>query len=333
MDLDTFLVTVYTRIDDLYRTVFAPQRPRRRGARPQMSDSEVLTVVICAQWSGRSERRFLRFVQRYWQAYFPRLLSQSAFNRRCHDLRGVLIALGPQLASQIPAGAYAVLDSVPVPLARRCRGRRHRLFADEAAIGWGGSDGDRYYGCRLLVVAAQRGPITGWTLGPADTDDRWLAEACFCWRADPLGAPRTAADLPPSHRRGGGYVGPTGPIRPRAAAGLPCPGPYLADRGFAGRNWIAPWTARYGAPVLTHRSYGGDADTRAVRRQHSRLRQRIEGVLAHLAATFHLPFPRARTDAGLLLRIGAKIAAFNLAVLLNLQLGRPPYAFADLAPC
>ncbi len=47
--------------------------------------------------------------------------------------------------------AYQVLDTVPVPLARRCGGKRHLLFADEASIGKGGSDKDFYYGCKLLL--------------------------------------------------------------------------------------------------------------------------------------------------------------------------------------
>ena len=140
VDLDTFLVALYTIVDELYRQHVAPQRPVRRGQRPVMADSEVLTLAVCAQWHGRSERRFLRFVERYWRSYFPRVLHQSAFNRRARDLTGALTRLVPLVAAELGAtlARYQVLDGVAMPLARRTRGIRHRLFADEAGIGRGG---------------------------------------------------------------------------------------------------------------------------------------------------------------------------------------------------
>ena len=121
VELDTFLVALYTIVDELYQRHVAPQRPVRRGHRPEVSDSEVLTLMVCEQWHGRSERRFLRFVERYWRGYFPRLLSQSAFNRRARDLAGAMTALVPLVAAETGAvlPAYQVVDGVAMPLARR----------------------------------------------------------------------------------------------------------------------------------------------------------------------------------------------------------------------
>jgi hypothetical protein len=118
-------------IDDLYQAHYAAQKPVRPGAAPEMSDSEVLTVVILAQWQqDRSEAALLRYAQAHWRGYFPRLLTQSAFNRRARDLRGVLCHLGPQVGAAVThllesGPAYAVVDTIPVPLMRRCRGDRH----------------------------------------------------------------------------------------------------------------------------------------------------------------------------------------------------------------
>jgi hypothetical protein len=66
---------------------------------------------------------------------------------------------------------------VPVPLLRRCRGRRQRLFGDEADVGRGGSDKEAYSGMQLLVVANDQGTIDGCVAGPAATSEYWLAEA------------------------------------------------------------------------------------------------------------------------------------------------------------
>jgi hypothetical protein len=228
-----------------------------------MSDSEVLTVLLCGQWLGNSERHLLRYAEAHWQSYFPRLLSQSAFNRRARDLAGVLVQLVPRLACLLtdPASPYQILDGVPVPLARQCRGRRHRLFGDEASVGRGGSDRTWYYGCQLVLAVDAEGAITGFVLAPAATEERWVAESLLCWRKDRWCAPWTPADLPARVRRRG-VVGPTGPgtrmrVWPRDGVGsaqpLACPVDYLADRGLAGGVWQAHWSADYQANVITAR--------------------------------------------------------------------------------
>lgn len=327
VDLDTFLVGLYTVTDDLYREHFQSQKPPRRGKRPELSDSEVLTLTLVAQWLGRSERALVRHAVAHWRGYFPRLLSQSAYNRRVRDLAGVLVQLVPKVAAALGAAlaAYQAVDTVPVPLARRCRGRRRRLFGDEASVGRGGSDRDWYFGCKLLVAATPEGVVTGFVLAPASTEDRWVADALWCWRVDPEAAPWTTAELPPSHRRGGGRVGPTGPMGPRNGAGLPSPGPYVADRGFRGAAWVRHWWTDYGAAVLTPDGLVGAAQQQQAARRHV-----VETVQGVLTAVFHLAFPGARTRWGLVARVAAKLAAFNLGVLLNRHFGRPPLALATL---
>src|SRR5438093_3968983 len=112
IDLATFLTAVYTVVDDLYRTHLAAHKPVRRGQRPELSDSEVLTLLVCAHWLRRSERDLLRYAAANWRPYFPRLLHQSAFNRRARDLGGALVALVPLMAEELGAtlAPYQVLD-------------------------------------------------------------------------------------------------------------------------------------------------------------------------------------------------------------------------------
>lgn len=342
LDLDTFLTTVYCTVDELYVAHFGPHKPRRPGHRPELSDSEVLTLVLLAQWQARrSERAFLREVATHWRAYFPRLVSQSAFNRRARDLAPVLAALGPAVAQRVTARwtgvPYEVLDGVPVPLARRCRGLRHKLFTCEAAgLGKGGSDQDWYFGVHLLAAVHPAGVCTGFVLGPADTSERWLAEALFRWRQDPQ-APHPHLSqltpvLGPSHRAGGDRRGPTGRLHGRTAAGAPARGPYVADLGFRGRRWQAHWRATYGAHLLTKADLavtGPAPYQHALRRTAARVRQAVETVFSWLTDRFGLPFPRARTLSGLLARAGAKVAACNLAIYVNHLTNQPPFAFFD----
>lgn len=48
LDLDTFLTVVYCTVDDLYQTHFAAAKPPRPGKVAELSDSEVLTLILLA---------------------------------------------------------------------------------------------------------------------------------------------------------------------------------------------------------------------------------------------------------------------------------------------
>jgi hypothetical protein len=341
-ELDTFLTTVYCLVDDCYRTALAPAKPTRPGHRPEMSDSEVLTLMLLGQWrADRSLRALVRYAQKHWRGYFPRLLSQSAFQRRVQDLAGALCRLGPALveAAQDLLGpaAYEVLDGVPVPLLRRCRGQRHRCFRDEAAIGRGGSDKAWYYGVKLEAAIQPSGLCSGFVYGPANTEERFLAEALFAWRQDPRRPVPTAAAVDarvgPAHRRRGHRQGPTGPVRPAVGVGQAAGGAYLSDLGLRGAAWRQHWMEDYGAVVLLKTDYAArptDVAQRAAQRWFNGLRQKVETAFDWLEQRFGLWYPRARTAWGLCARLGAKIAAFDVAVLINHQWHRPPFAFLSL---
>jgi ribosome modulation factor len=338
LNTDTFLVTVYCIVDDLYREHIAPHKPVRRGQPDELSDSEVLTLMLLAQWHpSRSESAFLRYAAQHWRAYFPRLLDQSAFTRRARDLAGVLAAFGPLLHARLVealgrAGRYRVVDGVPVPLMRLCRGRRHRLFAHEAAVGYGGSDKAYYYGVKLLSVVSDLGTVTGFVCGPADTDERWLTEALLHWREDPTAPPPTASALAPalgpSKKVKGARRGPTGPLGPALGAGPGERGPFVGDLGFSGQRWNAHWAQAYGVQMLTRADY---AECPASQREPasqwlSHWRQVVETVFDGLSETFGLKFPRARSLWGVWTRLSAKVAAHNLAVYINHLFGRPTFA-------
>jgi hypothetical protein len=339
IDLDTFLTVVYCIVSDLYQQSFARHKPPRRGKRAELSDDEVLTLMILAQWqSNRSERDFLQYVRKHWLRYFPRLLSQSQFNRRSRDLCGVLSALGPALARELSAvlgqPAYEVLDGVPVPLMRRCRGDRHRCFANEAAVGRGGSDKDGYYGVKLLTSVSPHGLITGFVIGPANTEERWMAEALLRWRCWPRAAAPRVEDLDGILTRRspdrGPRRGPAAPLAPATAAGQATAPAYLADLGFAGQSGQRHWLLDYTAAVLTQAEYDGAEDERLFDRQLHRFRQVIEEVNQLLTALLGLAFPRARTFWGLLTPLSAKVAACNLVRWVNHLYDRPDLAHISL---
>lgn len=341
-DLDTFLTTVYCIVDDLYQEHLAPERPQRPGPKPELSDSEVLTLTLLAQWQGqRSEQAFVAYAVRHWRGYFPQLLSRSAFNRRSRDRCGALCRLGPAVAEQAQRVLgqpvlYEVTDGVPVPLMRRCRSRHQHWFGAEAGIGKGGSDRQWYFGVHLLLLVSPAGFIGGWVAGPAPTEERWLLEAALRWRKDPTAGPPRAADLAavlgPLHRPGQQRVGPTGPLGPRLGVGTDCGVPVLGDLGFRGAQWQHHWWEDYGVAVLTKGESSptaAPADLRQSAHWFSGLRQVVETVNGWLEERLGLWYPRAHSYWGLLTRLAAKVAAFNMAVYLNYLTGHPPFAVFD----
>jgi hypothetical protein len=77
-----------------------------------------------------------------------------------------------------------VVDCLPLPacsVAQAAMGKSHWLWWSQ--WGHGGNEGGWFFGEQLLMVVTQQGAITGWLLGPAETDDRWLMQAFVSARA------------------------------------------------------------------------------------------------------------------------------------------------------
>jgi hypothetical protein len=69
--LETMLVSLFVLVDDWWESVHPPSA-RKPGRPPSLSDPEVLTLTILAQWPRwRSERDFFRFADAHLRGYFP----------------------------------------------------------------------------------------------------------------------------------------------------------------------------------------------------------------------------------------------------------------------
>jgi hypothetical protein len=126
MDLDSFLVSLYVLVDDWWQAIHG-RVPRRPGRPALLSDPEVITLAILAQWPRfRSERDFWRFAWAHLRPYFPNLCSQSQLNRRIRalapEMRELQLALARELAE--PSAVYRVMDTTLVPAIVRVRASR-----------------------------------------------------------------------------------------------------------------------------------------------------------------------------------------------------------------
>jgi hypothetical protein len=327
LSLDTFLVGLYTITDDLYKATYPKPAPKP-GTKPIMTDSEIITLALCAQWLKWPERKVISYVKNHWQSYFPNLLSQSAYHKRFTALANRLVYLVPKVQRAIShfISDYEVLDCVPIPLMKRCRGLRTKLFKPQVAnLGKGGSDMTWYYGVKLGLSASPQGLVTGFILAPARTSDRWPAEYLIYYRNQALGKLARPEDL----RYQGKRRGPGGAIWSKKGAGPANPPLYLTDRGFNGVWWMKHWESQYQTLVLNPDSYQGE-DAAELRQIHSSYRQIIENVFEHLSDDLGLNRIGARSPRGLLARVAAKLLAFNIGVWLNKIFGRPTFALSTL---
>jgi hypothetical protein len=326
LDLETFLIALYVTVDDFYQSHIRPQMPATGGPLAHMSDSEVLCLGLAAQWrSGvpwKSEHGVLRYVRKHLRHLFPTLLSQSAFNRRLRRLWGAFILLQDAVAEALATGQdFEVMDGFPIPVAHGARSFHPGWLAEIARIGKGGND--RYfYGVRLMMVMSQSGVATGWVLASGNVQERWVAELLFSTRA---GRPQLQGPLAPQTHQPT-VTPPSDWMAPVPSCGAASNKPVMTDSGFRGDDWLQHWATAYGVQVLPPPKQAA----RSARHWWSSRRQVVETTFSNLTESFGLKYPGAHTSWGLLTRVAAKVAAYNLGILMNRLLGRPDFAFATL---
>jgi len=336
MDMDTLLTTVYVWVDDWDKQAAAGEKSGL-GKPGQMSDSEVLTLGLVGQWRvgfpWRSERGMVRYMLNQGRRWFPTMLRESGYNYRFRQLWRWFVRLQQALAEYLSTtqDIYETVDSVPLPAYSRAQGRkrgqRHWLW--HARLGY--SKAGWFWGHRWLVSVTREGVITGWTVGSADVQDRWLLQALVSGRAPnavPLCAPPPLHYVKPKRRL---HV-PVTPIGPALAAGR-WRRVYLADASFNGEAWRRHWHHRYSADVIScppQQSSQARAWSTQDRRWLAHHRQIIETVFAALTDVFGVKPLGVHSQWGQYTRLAAVTAAYNFAILLNRSLGRPDLALSTL---
>ena len=247
--------------------------------------------------------------------------TQSACKRRLRRLWGACSLIQDAVADQLAQGASDVMDGFPMPVAHGARSFNPGWLGDIARLGQGGNE--RYcYGVRMLMVINHQGVATGWALASGNVQERGVAEWLCRTRA---GVPGVHGPLDAQGRQP--KVKP--PEEWRAAlpsGGAQSSNPILSASGFRGDDWLEHWATAYGAPVCPLSKTAPHAQ----RRWWSAARQVVETTLAHLRESVGLTYPGAHSIWGLLMRVAAKVAAYNLGMMIHRLLGRPDFAFATL---
>lgn len=337
MDLEAFLTLLYVLVDDWYKGYVAGHKRHGAGAKPRMSDSEVLTVAIAGQWRAgvpwQSERGLVRYMQAHGKGMFPTMLQPSGFNQRVRYLWGAFILLQQAVADLLdePTALYECVDSLPLPAfspGQAQRDKGHWLW--QSSLGHG-AHGEWFWGDHLLACVSRSQTVTGWLLGTAAINDRWLLEAFLSARA---GQPcLQAPGRRPKAAKADDRLPPVGFIGAFQAVGKSRTGLYLADKGFNGWRWANHWRTHYHAAVITVPPDNAKAEPPWSAAQKVSLashRQIVETVFARLDQVFAIKRLQAHSRWGQYTRLAARMAAYNIGLFLNRLLGRPPGTLATL---
>jgi hypothetical protein len=281
-DLEALVVAAY---------VFADEYPvpARPGPRAKVSDAELVALAVCQALMGlSSDRQFLGMVAYRLPGWFPRLPSQSQYNRRLRALSELLTAVQQRLARLLDAGGVRLADGTLLGVANYPGCAQRSEFAGLARYGRCPSKSRWVWGVRLVVLSDRRGLPLGYTLvGANELEYEGLR------------------DLSSSLAPGTSIIG---------------------DKGFWGREYALSLAANEIALLTPARERTRENAPRE--RLLASTRLAIESSFANLKGQMRLEQHLAKTPAGLITRIAQRLLALTLAILLNTLNGRPARALA-----
>jgi len=281
------LTIMFVLVDDWYQTQGVQYLKGKPGAKPEFSDSEVITLLLAMDFIPfPSETQFLGFIRANYLELFPRLIDKSQFNRRARALRLLVEELRRAWLIQLGVFQHTrfLLDTKPVPVVGVKRSNRHSDFAGSASYGYCPSRSMKYFGYKLVAITTFSGIPVVYELVPANTDEREAAEAVLVYL------------------RGCQIIG---------------------DKGFIGMEWQAQVYAWTQNQIWTpKRSNQYQQNPQALDRWLNSVRERIEGVFHELTNTGRdLEGLLAKTLVGLCTRVIAKMTSHALKYVLNFLYG------------
>ena len=300
IDFESLTITVFVLVDDWYNEEGKALKALSPGAKPEMSDSEIMTLALMMDYLPfPGETQFIGFIRANYKEWFPNLLSQSQFNRRLRGIGQMLETLRRTWVMQLGGGNATsfALDTKPIPVMGYRRSKRHSDFDGSADYGYCAARKMKYFGYKLVMLSTLEGLPTAYELVSANTDERKAVEGV-------LEAVRHCD--------------------------------VYGDKGFVGQDWQEKIARLTGNKIWTiHRDNQKHQHSSSLKRLIAKVRQRIEGVFHEIQNTGRNPERLLnKTVAGFAIHMAAKITtSHTLRLLLRLQFGIDVQTFQSTAPC
>ena len=291
-NLDTLATALYVKIDDELKACpyLAPERPEV-GIVPSLSDAELLTLAVMGALLGyTSDRRWLRRVDRDFRGMFPYLPGQSGYGKRlrkaCQLFRHMIRLLAAD--TSLWSDDVWVADSTPVGCGCSRQTAKRSELAGWAEYGYCASHSRFFWGLRLHLVCTLGGLPVLFALTGAKADERETL----------LGMLDAAGDV--TRSRPGQTV--------------------IGDKNYYGRVFERELTER--EVKLLRPARKGEPE-RAGTHLFKPLRQTIESINQTFKGQLDLERHGARTPAGVIARVLARIRALTAAIWHNDKTSQP----------
>jgi hypothetical protein len=288
-DFEDFCTWAYVVVDDMWQKI----RPlyRRPGPLPVCGDSELMTMALvgeCRGWDVETE------LLSQWGEHtdlFPRIPSQSRFNRRRRNLASAfnLIRLCILRCLDVAQDRQCLIDSLPIPVVHfhLVPSSTGDWRAYGARFGKVPSKKQTIFGYKLHLLITLRGVILDFELAPANESDLEVGFELLMEHTD--------LDV-------------------------------LGDKGYISAEKADElWQANRLCLRTLPRRNQKEQVSRDVQHLFNAVRQLIETVHGQLTEQFHIEINHAHTFYGLCARLYTKLTAHVLCIYINRLLGKAEF--------
>ena len=295
MDRDSFIITVYCLVVDLYQHITNGERIRHGGFSPDLTDEEVITMEICGEYLKlHTDSDLFAYFRAHYLHFFPSLRDRSRFVRQAADLWQIKARIQQRLVEISGQALDPVqsIDTLPLPVCTYTRAGRDRCFPMVADYGHCAAKKLDYYGFKLGLRISRCGMITHYPLLSARPHDINHLDALV-----------------------EGFSG----VVP-------------ADKGFIDAYRQAQLAERHAVKVITPQRVNMKESHHSPRlmKASAYWRKLIETVGSHLTERFAVGRIRVHDLWHYQHRLIRKVLAHTVVVFLNLKLNRSPLDLAGL---
>ena len=291
MSMEDFIITIYCLIDELLKNMPNRDKLRQRGFSPSLSDAEMITMEIVAEFQGiDTDKGALEYFCNHWRFLFPAIGSRSNFAKQAANLWVIKQTIQKMLAAQLGAfnDPLHLADGFPMPVCHFRRANFSQVFAGEAAYGYCASKGETYYGFKGNILINSEGIITDITVTQAHIDER-----------------ESLWDL---------------------VDGIH--GTIIADKGLIGADYKNELYQHTGIDLQTAvRSNMEEKRSKQFIKWLVSTRRLVETAIGQLTDRFNIEKVRARKLWYLTNRIARKVLAHTICACINKKIGNPPLQF------
>jgi IS5 family transposase len=293
MNHEEFITEVFCLVDDHFKQLTSSKPIRHRGPHPKLYDSEVITMEIVGEFLEiDKDKGIWEYFSAHAKSLFPHLGDRTSFVRQSANLWYWKQKLQQKFAEQL--GAFAddihMVDGLPIPVCGFKRAHFSKYFRGEAAFGHCEAKEQTYYGFRGHLLINFSGVITGFTLTPANVDER-----------------KAMWDVTPQIH-----------------------GLLLGDKGYIAEDNRQQLREQHIDLQTSLRKNMPDDRPSKVVALYTSTRRLVETVIGQLSERLHIEKVRARDLWHLSSRLARKLLAHTVGIILNRRLGRDALQFDGL---